>query len=111
MQAEVHALHLGVELQAVDAFLAAARSGDLNGVLAVLDPDVVFRTPSPAGPQEVRGAEAVAPLAMRGRAVAARPVLVNAATSGGLSAVPQPDVLPLPTTALPENAQSPHFGG
>jgi hypothetical protein len=31
------------------------------------------------GPQEVRGAEAVAPLAMRGRARAARPVLVNGA--------------------------------
>jgi RNA polymerase sigma-70 factor (ECF subfamily) len=63
----------------IDAFLIAARSGDLNGVLAVLDPDVVFRTPAPAGPQEVRGAEAVAPLAMRGRAVAARPVLVDGA--------------------------------
>ena len=61
----------------IDAFLAAARSGDLHGVLAVLDPDVVFRTVTPAGPQEVRGATAVAPLAMRGRAVAARPLLVN----------------------------------
>jgi RNA polymerase sigma factor (sigma-70 family) len=63
----------------VDAFLAAARTGDLQGVLAVLDPDVVFRTPTPAGSQEVRGADAVAPLAMRGRAVAARPLLVNGA--------------------------------
>lgn len=72
-----HAGDLAQQRAVIDAFLAAARSGDLNGVLAVLDPDVVFRTPSPAGPQEVRGAEAVAPLAMRGRAVAARPVLVN----------------------------------
>jgi RNA polymerase sigma factor (sigma-70 family) len=61
----------------IDAFLAAARIGDLQGVLAVLDPDVVFRTAAPVGPQEVRGATAVAPLAMRGRAVAARPLLVN----------------------------------
>jgi RNA polymerase sigma-70 factor (ECF subfamily) len=63
----------------IDAFLAAARAGDLNAILALLDPDVVFRSPAPAGPQEVRGAEAVAPLAMRGRAVSARPVMVNGA--------------------------------
>lgn len=63
----------------VDAFLAAVRAGDLQGVLAVLDPDVVFRTLTPAGLQEERGAETVAPLAMRGRAVAARPLLVNGA--------------------------------
>ena len=61
----------------IDAFLAAARAGDLQGVLAVLDPDVVFRTSAAAGRQEVQGAQAVAPLAMRGRAVAARPLLVN----------------------------------
>jgi RNA polymerase sigma-70 factor (ECF subfamily) len=67
----------------VDAFLAAARGGDFQGLLAVLDPDVVFRSDAVAvlvaGPQEVRGAEAVAPLAMRGRARAAQPVLVNGA--------------------------------
>jgi RNA polymerase sigma-70 factor, ECF subfamily len=63
----------------IDAFLSAARAGDLQGVLAVLDPDVVFRTPTAAGTQEVRGRDTVAPLAMRGRAVAARPLLVNGA--------------------------------
>ena len=67
----------------VDAFLAAARGGDFQGLLAVLDPDVVFRADALAVPvgghREVRGAEAVAPLAMRGRARAARPVLVNGA--------------------------------
>src|SRR5829696_8662896 len=67
----------------VDAFLAAARGGDFQGLLMVLDPDVVLRSDAVAvpwgGPQEVRGAEAVAPLAMRGRARAARPVLVNGA--------------------------------
>jgi RNA polymerase sigma-70 factor (ECF subfamily) len=46
-------------------------------LLAVLDPDVVYRSAAVGGFQEVRGAGAVAPLAMRGRAVAARPLLVN----------------------------------
>jgi RNA polymerase sigma factor (sigma-70 family) len=67
----------------VDAFLAAARGGDFQGLLAVLDPDVVFRSDAAAArgpvPREVRGAEAVAPFAMRGRARAAQPVLVNGA--------------------------------
>ena len=48
----------------VEAFLAAARGGDLAGLVAVLDPDVVLRvdrTILPAGlAAEVRGAEAVA---------------------------------------------------
>lgn len=61
----------------VDAFLAAARGGDFQGLLAVLDPDVVYRSLAAVGFQEVRGAEVVAPLAMRGRAVAARALLVN----------------------------------
>lgn len=74
-----HAGDIAQQQAVVDAFLAAARSGDLNGVLAVLDPDVVFRTLTPSGPLDVRGAESVAPLAMRGRAVAARPLLVNGA--------------------------------
>jgi RNA polymerase sigma-70 factor (ECF subfamily) len=74
-----HAGGITQQRAVIEAFLAAARAGDLNGVLAVLDPDVVFRTPAPAGPQEVRGAEAVARLAMRGRAVAARPMMVNGA--------------------------------
>ena len=46
----------------VEAFLAAARQGDFDGLLAVLDPDVVLRsdTPTPGGLHIVRGAEAVA---------------------------------------------------
>ena len=74
-----HAGDLTQQRAVIDAFLAAARAGDLQGVLAVLAPDVVFRTPALAGLQEARGAEAVAPLAMRGRAIAARPLLVNGA--------------------------------
>ena len=67
----------------VDAFLAAARGGDFQGLLAVLAPDVVLRADAAAipvtTPREVHGAQAVAPFAMRGRARAARPVLVNGA--------------------------------
>ena len=47
-----------------EAFLAAARGGDLSALVAVLDPDVVLRadaTASPAGvPVTIRGAAAVA---------------------------------------------------
>ncbi len=48
----------------VDAFLAAARNGDFDALLAVLDPDVVVRADQGAGPagapRVVRGAAAVA---------------------------------------------------
>ena len=44
----------------IDAFFAAAREGDFDALVAVLDPDVVLRADLGAGPQEVRGAEAVA---------------------------------------------------
>jgi RNA polymerase sigma factor (sigma-70 family) len=51
---------LARQREVVDAFLAALRSGDFEGLLAVLDPDVVVRAPEPAGPpgamREVRGA-------------------------------------------------------
>jgi RNA polymerase sigma factor (sigma-70 family) len=47
-----------------EAFLAASRAGDLDALLAVLDPDVVLRadaTAAPPGhPAELRGAAAVA---------------------------------------------------
>jgi RNA polymerase sigma factor (sigma-70 family) len=46
-----------------DLFLAATRGGDLKALLAVLDPDVVRRADRaalPAGPAELRGAQAVA---------------------------------------------------
>jgi RNA polymerase sigma factor (sigma-70 family) len=48
----------------VDAFFAAAREGDLQALVAVLDPDVVLRSDggsrSPAANAVVRGAHAVA---------------------------------------------------
>ncbi|HEY3231891.1 MAG TPA: sigma-70 family RNA polymerase sigma factor [Roseiflexaceae bacterium] len=64
----------------VDAFLTASREGNFDALLAVLDPDVVFRHDRTAVPlgasREITGALAVAKQ-FAGRAQAARPVLVN----------------------------------
>jgi ketosteroid isomerase-like protein len=64
----------------VNAFLAASHAGNFDALLALLDPDVVFRhdlTAAPAGASpEVRGAVSVA-REFSGRAQGARPALVN----------------------------------
>ncbi len=61
MQAEAD---LVASRAAVEAFLAAARSGDFDALLAVLDPDIVFRADhvavSQGAAEEIRGAVAVA---------------------------------------------------
>jgi RNA polymerase sigma-70 factor (ECF subfamily) len=66
----------------VDAFLAAAREGNFEALLAVLDPDVVVRADSAAvaagAADGLRGAPSVA-RAVAGRAQLARPALVNGA--------------------------------
>lgn len=66
--------------EVVDAFLAASRGGDFAGLLAVLDPDVVFRADAAAArlgsAAELRGAQAVAQN-FKGRAQVARPALVD----------------------------------
>jgi RNA polymerase sigma-70 factor (ECF subfamily) len=66
--------------EVVDAFLAAARGGDFDALLAVLDPDVVFRADPVAvrmgGQAEIRGAAGVA-ATFKGRAQAAKPALVD----------------------------------
>ncbi len=55
---------LSAQWEVVDAFLAAARDGDFDGLVAVLDPDVVLRADGGAvlagASREVRGAAAVA---------------------------------------------------
>jgi RNA polymerase sigma-70 factor (ECF subfamily) len=54
---------LSAQWEVVDAFIAAARDGDFNKLVAVLDPDVVLRSDGGAATglsQYVRGAEAVA---------------------------------------------------
>jgi RNA polymerase sigma-70 factor (ECF subfamily) len=69
----------------VDAFLAAARDGDFDALVAVLDPEVVLRSDGgpdrPGATAMVRGAKEVAAGAMRFAALAqfARPALVNGA--------------------------------
>ena len=63
----------------VDAFLAAARGGDVAALLAVLDPDVVLRADTAGGPVLATGAHEVAGRAAMVARLAAhvRPVLVN----------------------------------
>ncbi|MDH6293112.1 sigma-70 family RNA polymerase sigma factor [Rhodococcus sp. NM-2] len=69
----------------VDAFLAAARSGDFDALVAVLDPDVVLRADTgalPAGASTmVRGSETVAGRVLGFARLArfAHPALVNGA--------------------------------
>ncbi|MGH3422047.1 MAG: sigma-70 family RNA polymerase sigma factor, partial [Streptosporangiaceae bacterium] len=78
--------------QLLDAFLSAARDGDFDRLLAVLDPDVVLRADAGAGPlgpsQLVHGARSVAGQALRFAPIArhARHALVNG--TPGLVAAP-----------------------
>jgi RNA polymerase sigma-70 factor (ECF subfamily) len=80
----------------VDAFLAAARGGDFEALLALLDPDVVLRA-DPAAVQagaaaEVRGAREVAGT-FSGRARFARPALVDGAAGAVWAPGGQPRVV------------------
>jgi len=69
----------------VDAFFRAARAGDFDGLVALLDPEVVLRADfgarRPAAPRVVQGAEAVARQAQLATLPGAElhPVLVNGA--------------------------------
>ena len=72
--------------EVVEAFLAAARDGDFDALLAVLDPDIVVREDTGSGAiVEVRSAENVARRAMAVSqlglelGLVARPVLINGA--------------------------------
>jgi RNA polymerase sigma-70 factor, ECF subfamily len=58
---------LGRQREVIDAFLAAARGGDFDALVAVLDPDVVLKADAGAISRlsrEVRGAETVASQAL-----------------------------------------------
>ncbi len=72
---------LETQREVVDAFLAAARDGDFDRLLAVLDPDVVLRADfGPAGgSREIRGAAEVAGQALGYAQIGLdlRPVLIN----------------------------------
>ena len=69
----------------VDAFLTALRAGDFEGLLAVLDPDVVVRlgpgAGAPGAPREIRGAEnwARGAVAFSRLARFVQPALINGA--------------------------------
>jgi RNA polymerase sigma factor (sigma-70 family) len=77
---------LARQREVVDAFFSAARGGDFDALVAVLDPDVVLRLDAgarrPAASLMIRGAAAVARQAQSGlaaglRAAQLRPALVN----------------------------------
>jgi RNA polymerase sigma factor (sigma-70 family) len=76
---------LGRQRQVVDAFFAAARDGDFDGLVAVLDPDVVLRADGGEARTRptvlLRGARTVAENASAGPKLArfVRPALVNGA--------------------------------
>jgi RNA polymerase sigma-70 factor (ECF subfamily) len=84
-QAPVPDADLARQREVVDAFFAAAREGDFDALVAVLDPDVVLRTDGGrSGPDAailVRGALEVAGRALGFAHLAAsvRPALVNGA--------------------------------
>jgi RNA polymerase sigma-70 factor (ECF subfamily) len=66
--------------EVVEAFLAAAREGDFDALVAVLDPDIVVREDAGSGTMvEVRGAENVArrATAFSPLGLVARPALIN----------------------------------
>jgi RNA polymerase sigma-70 factor (ECF subfamily) len=79
---------LARQRKVVDAFLAAARRGDFEALVAVLDPEIVLRADGgvarPAFTTVIRGAEAVAARALTFRrfAESARLALVNGALGG-----------------------------
>jgi RNA polymerase sigma-70 factor (ECF subfamily) len=69
-----------VQREVVEAFLAAARGGDFEALLALLDPEVVARTDQAGVSREIRGAVAVASGAVSVSAAAgasAYPALVD----------------------------------
>ena len=73
---------LDAQREVVEAFLAAAREGDFDRLVAVLDPDVVLRADfGAAGSREVRGATAVIGQAKfySQLGLAMKPALINGA--------------------------------
>ena len=73
---------LDAQREVVEAFLAAARDGDFDRLVAVLDPDVVLRADfGAAGSREVRGASAVVGQAMfySQLGLVTKPALINGA--------------------------------
>jgi RNA polymerase sigma-70 factor, ECF subfamily len=76
---------ISAQRKVVDAFFAAAQRGDFEGLVAVLDPDIVIRSDGGAARRNIttilRGAEKVASTAMTFRQWSpfVRPALINGA--------------------------------
>jgi RNA polymerase sigma-70 factor (ECF subfamily) len=88
---------LAVQRRVVDAFLAAARAGDFDALLRVLDPDVIFRFDGggtgPLARPPIKGAQAVArELLTTGAPFAplAEPAIVNGAAGAIVRAAGRP---------------------
>jgi RNA polymerase sigma-70 factor (ECF subfamily) len=80
---------VGRQREVVEAFIAALRAGDFEGLLAVLDPDLVVRADMSGTPTEVRGAAvwAKGAVAYGHLAELTRPALVDGAI--GVVVAPQ----------------------
>jgi RNA polymerase sigma-70 factor (ECF subfamily) len=84
--------------EVVDAFLAAGRNGDFEGLLALLDPDVVLRADDGRGALRiVRGAQAVA---MRARSGGVGRVAHAATVDGAAGFVATQDGVPVAVLAF-----------
>lgn len=88
-----------VQRSLVDAFFGAARRGDFDGLVAVLDPDVVLRVDGGTGRSEVtaliRGADPVArrSIALNNPAAVVHPIVVNGAAGVVLTVDGRPIVV------------------
>jgi RNA polymerase sigma-70 factor (ECF subfamily) len=80
--AKIQDTNLTYQREVVEAFLSASRAGNFEALVALLDPDVVFRTdrpiPAEGFSKEIRGAAAVAKQLLR-RAHEVQPILINGA--------------------------------
>jgi RNA polymerase sigma-70 factor (ECF subfamily) len=77
----------GTQRQVVEAFLSAARRGDLDALVALLDPDVVVRADSGRPPvRVVRGSRAVAEKALVFSGVSAQARVALVGGSAGIAA-------------------------
>lgn len=88
---------LAEQRKVVEAFLTASREGSFDALLAILDPDVVFRADRglnlEPGPVEIKGGPAVAAMILRGGtpvAHLARPAIIDGQAG---AYVPLPDHL------------------
>ncbi|MEU3626992.1 RNA polymerase subunit sigma-70 [Amycolatopsis coloradensis] len=89
---------LGRQREVVDAFFAAARGGDFDALVSVLDPDVVLRAEGGAAPagtsRSVRGAATVAGQALVFRQAGAGGELLPALVNGAAGMVVTKDGVP-----------------